>query len=172
MSDARPISFQWMGDGFRPSGPFWERAADKAFVIGEHYTLVEHHDRTANTHRHYFAAINETWKNLPEHLAEQFPTAEHLRKYALIKAGFADSHTLTCSSRAEALRIAAFIRPTDEFSIVTTSEATVTRYTAQSQSMRAMGKMEFQRSKEAVLGVLAEMIGVQPKDLKQHAKAA
>jgi ABC-type nickel/cobalt efflux system permease component RcnA len=49
----------------------------------------------------------------------------------------------------------------DDFAVVTVSEAVVTVYTAKSQSMRAMGKKAFAESKEAVLRILSEMLGVE-----------
>jgi len=127
--------------------------------------------RSAVSHSHYFAAVNEAWRNLPEDMADDFPTSEHLRKWALVKSGFRDERSIACSSRAEALRIAAFVRPIDEFAIVVVREAVVTVYTAKSQSLRAMGKAEFQRSKDGVLDVLAKLIGTSTEDLKS-ARAA
>ena len=158
-----PVQFIWQGDAFTPASSFWARKADAQYVIGERYELVEHKGRSSNSHRHYFASVHESWSNLPEQYAEQFPTSESLRKWALIKEGFHDSHSMTCSSRTEALKLAAYIRPIDEFAVVTVSGATVTRYTAKSQSMKAMGKDEFQRSKTAVLDLLSSMIGAPAK---------
>lgn len=170
MSEAPPILLQYEGEGeFKPAGPHWAKQADKHYVIGERYALVEHQERSQKSHAHYFAMVHDAWANLPEHLAEQYPTSERLRKHCLIKAGFADSQTFVCSSKAEAQRMAAFIRPIDEFSIISVKEATVTRWTAKSQSMKAMGKDEFQRSKDSVLQVLSDMIGVAPAELKRAA---
>lgn len=150
----------------RPLNP---RAADRQYVVGATYFLDHREDRSAASHRQYFAAINEAWQNLPEDYAERFPSPEALRKYALVKSGFRDERTLVASSRAEATRLAAFIRPMDEFAVVVVAEATVTVMTAKSQSMRAMGKAEFQRSKDAVLDVIAGMIGVSPRTLSAEA---
>ena len=169
MSAIPPINYEWDGEVLRPLHP---KIADKHLVIGERYALVEHQGRSQSSHNHYFAALHEGWQNLPEQLAERFATAEHLRAYALIKAGYHDSHSITCSSKAEAQRLAAFIRPTDEFSIVLVNEATVTRYTAQSQSMRAMGKQKFQESKSAVLEIVSEMVGIKLDELKREANRA
>lgn len=166
MSAIPPINYQWDGEVLRPLHP---KIADKHLVIGERYSLVEHQERSQNSHNHYFAVIKEGWQNLPEWLAERFPTDEHLRKYALIKAGYHDSHSITCASKAEAVRVAAFVRPTDEFSVVTVTEATVTRYTAQSQSMKAMGKQKFQESKSAVLEIISAMVGVRSDELQREA---
>lgn len=171
MSKATPVTFTWEGDAMRPSTPFMSRMADEAFVIGERYRMVAEEERSGVSHRHFFASVNGAWENLPEHLAERFPTAEHLRRFALIKAGYCDTATFVASSKAEAERLAAFIKPTDEFQIVTVREATVTRYTAKSQSLRAMGKQDFQASKDAVLGIIAGMIGTEAEAL-DRARAA
>jgi hypothetical protein len=148
------------------------RQCDAQFVVGETYRMEVVEERSAATHRHFFAAVNEAWQNLPENLAEAYPSPEHLRKRALIKAGFADSHQIVASSKAEALRIAAFIRPLDEYAVVTVSGSVVTRFTAQSQSVKAMGKERFQASKDAVLGLVAALIGVTPDDLVKQGEAA
>ncbi len=164
---APPLPFYW-SDKAKAMVPLNEgiaRRCAKACGDGELVTLVHVEDRSSASHRQYFAAVNEGWQSLPEHLADQFPTAEHLRKWCLIRAGYSDSETLVASSKAEAVRLAAFIRPIDEFSIVTVQGAVVTRFTAKSQNMRAMGKAEFEASKRAVLDKIADMIGVSTNDL-------
>jgi hypothetical protein len=173
MTEAPPIICRWDGEAFVPAGRF-ARIADQHYVVGETYRLVEHQDRSAKSHKHFFAEINEAWQSLPERYAGQpwAQSPEHLRRYALIKAGFCDAQTFVASSRAEAIRLAAFLRPVDEYAIVTTEGATVTRYTAKSQSMRAMGKRVFQESKTAVLDVLADMLDVTPGALAENAGQA
>ncbi len=157
-----PQHFEWNGEVMIPLHP---RRADKTFVVGQRYSLVQHEDRSEASHRHEFAWLKEAWQSLPEHLAERFPTSEHLRKWALIRAGYSNSHTITCRSKAEALRIAAFIRPMDEFAVVVVQGTTVTRYTAKSQSKRAMGAKMFYESKEKIMDVVARLIGVAPQEL-------
>jgi hypothetical protein len=124
------------------------------------------------SHNQYFAAVTEAWKNLPEEYADQFPSVDHLRKWCLIKAGYRDERTIACSSKAEAQRIAAFIKPMDSFAVVVVREATVAVYTAKSQSMKAQGKKDFQESKAAVLEILAGMIGTSSETLKNNAGQA
>ncbi|WP_375458848.1 hypothetical protein [uncultured Enterovirga sp.] len=167
-----PLAFNWDGEAFVPANGHWARRADKALVVGLTYNLVEHEDRSSASHRHYFAAVKQGWQSLPEHLSERFPTPERLRKYALIKAGFADSQTFVAGSRAEALRLAQFLKPVDEFSVVTVDGAAVTRWTAKSQSQRAMAKADFQRSKDAVLEIIAGMIDVAPAVLADEGRRA
>jgi hypothetical protein len=68
--------------------------------------------------------------------------------------------------------LAAFVRPTDDFAIVTATGATVTVWTAKSQSVKAMGGKDFQVSKQAVLDVIADLIGVSPETLSREAGQA
>lgn len=165
------LPMRWDGEAMVPL-PGFARRADAQFVIGQTYRLEPVEDRSAASHRHYFAAINEAWANLPDHMAERFPSPESLRKFALIKAGYADSRQIVAASKAEAQRLAAFIRPMDEYAVVTVDQAVVTIFTARSQSVRAMGKAEFQDSKQKVLDVIADMIGVTSEALAAHGRAA
>jgi hypothetical protein len=164
-----PQPFRWTGTEMVPLRP---RLADRQYVIGEEYSLVPHEDRSPASHRHFFAAVNEAWKSLPEDMADSFPTPDHLRKYALIRAGYRDERTIVASSRAEALRIAAFVKPMDEYALVSTAGSTVVVLTAKSQSERAMGRADFQASKDAVLTILADMLGVEPATLAKQTEAA
>lgn len=163
---APPLPFYWSGKEMVPLNAGVARRCAKAYAEGEVVNLAVVEDRSAASHRAYFASVNEAWLNLPDDLAERFGSPDHLRKFALIKAGYSDSQTFVASSKAEAVRLAAFIRPIDEFSVVTVNGTTVTRFTAQSQSMRAMGKETFQRSKDAVLEQIAKMIEVPVAELR------
>jgi hypothetical protein len=165
---APPLAFQWDGEAMKPING---RRADAFYTVGERYIMAPVCQRSDATHKHEFAWLREAWMSLPDHLAERFPSAEHLRKWALIRAGYSDSHTITCASKAEALRVAAFIRPIDEFAVVIASGATVTRYTAKSQSRRAMGAKEFQDSKTAIMEVVGKLLGVEPGALPQREAA-
>lgn len=164
-----PLGFQWDGESMIPLNP---RLADKYYVVGETYRMVPQEDRSQASHRAYFAAIREAWQNLPEQYADHLPTDEHLRKWALIKAGYRDERTIACASKAEAQRIAAFIKPMDDYAVVVAREAVVTVYTAKSQSMRAMGRRDFEESKHKVLDVVASLVETDVETLKENAGRA
>lgn len=170
MSSA-PIFFHWDGEAMVPLARF-AKLADQEFVVGLDYPLVVQESRSRASHNHFFAAVEEAWRNLPEHIAEQYPNSDKLRKHALIRAGYRDERSIACASKAEAQRVAAFVKPMDDYAIVLVTEAVVTVYTAKSQSLRAMGRKVFQESKDAVLAVLADMVGVQPVDLQREAGRA
>lgn len=172
MTSHAPLAFRWEGDSFAPATPHMARLADEQFVVGETYLLERSEVRSMASHRQFFAALHECWQNLPETIAERFPTEDHLRRYALIKTGFRDERSIVCASKAEAQRVAAFIKPLDDYAVVVVQDAVVTHMTAKSQSTRAMGKKVFQQSKAAVLDYLASLIGVRPEELAKHAEAA
>ncbi len=169
MTDATPpCAFEWTDDGVMK--PINSRRADAYYTVGERYLMAPISERSYASHRHEFAWLREAWKSLPEALADQYPTTEHLRKRALIDAGFYDESITDAGTAAAAIRVAAAFRAIDDFSLVIVRGPYVIRRTAKSQSRRAMGGAEFQRSKTAIMEVVAGMLGVDPGELpKQEA---
>ncbi len=164
MTDIPPLMFDWDGEALHPAHP---KRADQYYVVGESYRMAPYEERSVRSHSHFFASVHEAWLNLPEDLADQYPTEEHLRKKALVKAGYRDERSVVCGSHAEALRVAAFIKPIDDYAVVVVRENVVMHLTAKSQSVRAMGAKTFQESKSAGLDMIALMIGVTPEQLNR-----
>ena len=161
-----PIRFRWDGRAMIPTVP---SVAKDRFEVGKVYPMEVREDRSWASHGHFFASIKEAWDNLPETMAGRFPTPDHLRKFALIRAGYRDERTIVAASKAEALRVASFVRPFDTQAVVIVREATIVVWTAKSQSVRDMGKAEFQQSKSDTLDALSEMIGVERRALEENA---
>jgi hypothetical protein len=106
----QPVTMQWDGEAFKPVNDFWAKRCDKLFVIGERYAIVEHHERSMASHKHYFSLIAEAWLNLPEKLAGEFPNPESLRKYALITAGYCTGNKIVCRDEDEARAMILLVR--------------------------------------------------------------
>jgi len=160
------MAFVWNGEAMIPMRP---KAADKEFVVGRRYLLEQASERSWISHQQQFAWIGEAWANLPEGLADLYPTPEHLRKRALIQAGFYTEVVIDAGSKAAALRMAAYARGEDEFAVVFVRGPLVIVRKAKSQHMHGhdrMDKAEFERSKTAIMEVIAEMIGVTPEQLR------
>lgn len=166
---AWPCYYRWSGDVMEPLPRFRHRAIDQ-FVIGQTYRLMVEEERSQATHRHFFACVNESWKNLPDDLAQRFASAEHLRKWALIRSGFHDERTLVMETPADARRTAAFIAKLDDQGVIIVKGNIVSHYTAKSQAIWAMDRKTFQESKEAVLELVAEMIGLTSAQLASEVK--
>ncbi len=163
-----PLPYRWTGEAWEPL-PGFRRRADAEFVVGEVVRLEVIESRSEKSHNHYFAAISETWRSLPEDLVDQFPSPEHLRKRALIATGYRDQTSIVASTKAEARRLATFVRPIDEFSVVSVNECVVVRMVAKSQSLKAMGAKEFQASKTAVLDWISDLLGTTREALNRTA---
>lgn len=166
-----PFYYRWSGDEMVPLPRFAARAR-KQFVVGEVYPLIVHEDRSDASHRQYFAAIAEGWRQLPENIADRWPSPEYLRKWCLVRSGFADEQATVCSSDKQATEIAAFIRPLDSYAVITVKGPVVTVYRAKSQSRRAMNKADFESSKRAVLDLIADLVGTDADTLSANADRA
>ena len=160
------IIYTWNGESMQPL-PRFAAMAKARFASHELYRMEVVEERSVATHNHYFAIIHEAWLNLPEHCTGRFANEDHLRKWCLITAGFRSEQSIVASSKEEAQHIAAFVKPTadDTYAIVIVQECVVTIYTAASQSRKAMGKADFQASKEAVIEVLSRMLGTEVTEL-------
>jgi len=168
-----PIKFTWDGEAMLPASEYWARQCDRQFVVGEQYRLAEEHERSQISHNHEFAFVAEAWNSLPDHLLEQYPSPEHLRKYALIRKGFATMVQHPCPSKAEAERLQAVLAGhVDKYALVIRRDAVVTVYEAESQSYRSMGKTRFQASKTAIMEFIGDLIGVAPETLATVGRAA
>jgi hypothetical protein len=160
-----PMLFDWDGETFKPVHP---RRADRFLTVGERYCLAQYEDRSTATHNHEFAWLRDAWLSLPESLADLYPSADHLRKRALIEAGYYNETIIDCDTAAAAARVAAALRSRDAFTLVLVRDIFVIIREAKSQSRRAMKKHEFQESKNAIIEVVSAMIGVKPAQIAQR----
>jgi hypothetical protein len=162
-----PVRFIWRDGVLVPDGPRAVNYCDQNFGEGEVVMMERHEERSLASHSHYFACIQEGWENLPEK-DERFPTPEALRKWALIKSGYCIENSFACDTPEQAALLAAFMG-NSEGTLIVVRENVVKRYTAKSQSLKAMNKKEFQESKDAVLDTIATLIDVKRKRLEQNA---
>lgn len=166
----QPLRFIWLENAMVPASALWLRKCQERFGEGVEYVFEEVHEKSERSRRHFHALVREAWLSLPDKIAGDFATPDHLRKYCTIKAGFHDKRSIHCESVAEARKVASFIRPMDEYAIVTTTENVVTVWTAKSTT--GMRHAEFQDHKDKVLDVIAAMIQVEPETLAQQTESA
>lgn len=165
MSDLLPL--RYIGDGlFKCLYP--NRLS--AVPVGEVRAWQMMEARSKASHDHFFAIVHEAWKSLPEDMADDFPSPDHLRKWALIKAGFCTMTKIVCANNDEAANLLRKWKSMDRFSIVEISGKAVTIWTADSQRRDAQGRKAFQEAKEAALHVLSNLIGTDVTTLKEAAR--
>lgn len=167
------MAFAWNDrDGFFAPADRFKSKAHEMFADRAIYWLTPEPQRSEKTHGHEFAVIKDAWLNLPESLAEQYPSPDSLRKRALIQAGYYDEQIIDAGTNAAALRVAQGVKsfPGEDFSMVFVRGVFVIIRRAKSQSYRAMGARDFQASKSAVLDIIAQMIGVTTAELSAHSQ--
>lgn len=169
---AAPMLFRWDGLAMLLHRRHHNEAAQH-YVIGQSYRLVELEERSEVSHNHEFGWLKEAWLSLPESIANDYPSPEHLRKRALIATGWCTVTDYPCGSRAEAIRWAANIRrEADEYTIVQIERTVVRVFKAKSQSRRSMDKGDFQASKTAIIEWVAKLLDVTPATLAKQTEAA
>lgn len=169
---AAPMLFRWDGVSMLLHRRHHNEAA-AYYVIGQSYRLAEIEERSEVSHNHEFGWLKEAWLSLPEGIAREFPSQEHLRKRALIATGWCTMTDYPCGTRAEALRWAANLqREIDAYSIVEVQQSVVRVFKAMSQSRKAMNKADFQASKTAILEWVAALLDVAPATLAKQSEAA
>ncbi len=161
------IPMQWDGEVMRPARGFAKRC-DEQFTVGQVYIVQAEEPRSMKSHARFFAGINDAWKSLPEHLAQVYPSADHLRKRGLIVTGHRTASQIVCQSNAEALRMAALAGQLDAFCLAVVDRSICTVFKAESQSMKAMGKDRFLESVRAVEDWCADLIGTTGDALREH----
>ncbi len=167
-----PLVYEGAGRFQTPRG--FVRKADMLYGAGEYVTMAPVEERSPAGHRAFFATVNEIFKSLPEHLVAEHPTADALRKHALIATGWRDQETHVCGSKAEALRTSGLIKryvPSDAWPVVSVFGCVVVVLTAKSQAVRAMKREDFEASSQDVLRYLSAIIGVEVGTLPKDAAA-
>jgi hypothetical protein len=134
--------------------------------------MIEWDDKAEAFRKMYFAAVREAWLNLPEHLAGSFLTPEQLRKWALVKCGYADEQSVVLESMLDALRYCNYLTRAKPNSVVVCKGNALKIWTARSQKRKVMKPQEFKESANAVLDLLSDMIGTRVTELKRNAGRA
>lgn len=152
-----PLIYTGAGE-FMASSPYHRKRCEQAYGLGEIITVEPIDDRSMASHRHYFAELTDLWETLPEGLAGDFPSSEHLRKFGLIKSGYCRQRKLVLPTHEEAQEAAAMVSELDTYALCEVVGRTLTVWVAKSQSMKAMKKDEFEKSKADVLLVIRKML--------------
>jgi len=144
---------------------------------GTEHTLEPVTHRDMHRHNHFFAALNEAFKNLPEEIAPRWPTSEHFRKWLLVETGWFDEREWDFEgpeAKKKADELGLWVRAESEFARISVSEVARGKYKvivrrAMSQAIPAMKPDDFYQSKKDVLDYASGMIGVKPAELKKQA---
>lgn len=174
----RPLPFRWdMARGVMIPEQRFSALARRQFTDGVVYVLEGFTPASHKERGHYFASIKQAWDNLDDEATARYPTPEHLRKWALVKAGWRQENQTVCDNKEDALRLAAFLRKLDDYAVVVVRENVVSIYIARSQKIGRpedglMTEEEWRRSRDDVLAILSGKIGVTSKTLEKEGRRA
>lgn len=147
----------------------YRQVATQQFVEGEDYVLGPVAQRSMASHGHFFAQMGEYYHQLPETVAARWPSADHFRKWCLVETGWYDEREFEMASEEAAYALGHFIRTEDEFARIFIRGAKVLVHRAKSQSLKDMGKEDFEASKKDVLELAAGFVGVSPAQMRKEA---
>lgn len=156
--------------------PRYQARAREQFADGEVQMMEAREERSSASHAQYFAAVKEAHNNLNEAARAQLPTSEHLRKWALIKAGYFHETLMACETKQQAIAWALWMRRRDDYSEISAVQLEgedgqrhwyFRLREAKSQRRAAMNKQQFEQSKRDVLDILAGEIEVRRRELEQ-----
>jgi hypothetical protein len=137
--------------------------ASWAFALAD---ALREKQRTTQSHNHQFAAINDCFDNLPiSHAGAPYAaSAEAFRKHGLIVTGHCDVETVDVLDHEAAKAIAPMVsknaKAAHGYALTIVRGPLVICSTPHSQSFKAMGKEQFNKSKADVLDWAERLLGV------------
>lgn len=163
------VIYEWTGEVMRPLALHRELCAAE-FSIGKRYKLIEFKERSHETHDHFFSVVSGYWHQWPESYDRDLPSADNLRKHALIRTGH---YIQSVMHHASVEAATAYVR--DSLRYVDYAEgsihgATTVMRIAKSQRKAVMDATEFQRSKQNVLEFCQAVTGIAPEDMEREIK--
>ena len=184
MSNRQPIAYVWRdvefvdGDGeviktgaMVPSVRY-RKIAERQFGAGGEHVLEESAERSMASHNHYFAELNDLFQNIPHNMEARWPSLNHFRRWLLIECGWFLEKEFDMASEKHAKALGTFVRTNDAFARISIHGHKVIVRTARSQSMKAMGKDDFMRSKNDVFNLASQLVGVKRSDANKNAGKA
>ena len=146
----------------------YRNVAKSQFAAGGEHVLEETAERSRASHGFFFATLNDLFNSIPEKMAPRWPKLDHFRRWCLIETGWFDEKEFEVISEKHAKALGAFIRTNDSFSRISIHGKKVIVRTAKSQSMKAMGKDDFNKSKNDVLDLACQLVGVTRTEAVKH----
>lgn len=177
----RPVMFTWAEVDVCVDGGEVRRAramiplsrflplCKRQYVDGEEYALAPVENVPSGSRGRLFIEVRETWNSLPED-DERFPTQEHLRKRALVAAGWTDHAQYVLETAKDAKQMARALRRADAYAVIRQVGNVVEVWTAKSIAGGQIHADEWRGVKQRALKWLADLTGSTAKALREHSR--
>lgn len=145
----------------------------RQFEVAEDYVLGPVDGIPSRSRAPLFIAARDAWNNLPEE-DTRFPSDEHLRKKALVMAGWAYHHQAPFETVEDAKAHAIGLRRVDEYAVIVRKGCVVDCWIAKSISAGTPGltKEKFQEVKTKALDWMATLARTTRAELEANAGRA
>lgn len=148
----------------------FRRFAGEQYQAGHVYRLGPFEEQSEASRGHFFACVHTAWLNLPETVTPRWKSETHMRRWILIRCGWYDEKEFELKDEEQAFRLGTFIRTEDPYASMTVHGNKLIVRRAMTQSPKAMGKHNFEASKQDVLSYLSNLIGVDVTTLRKESK--
>lgn len=142
------------------------RLCERQFELEDDYPLGPAENAPSRGRAAIFATVHDVWDNLPD-TQKAFPSEEHLRKTALVKAGWADHSQTILDTPGDAKKFGVMVRKVDAYAIITISGNVVDVWTARSIATGRITSEEFKPVKLRALKWLDSLVGLTPEQLEE-----
>ena len=168
----RPVAFRRHKNALVVD-PRYRKVFEAQFTEGADYIMVPVQARNMAQHSGYFAEVNRTHENLDERIAHLYPTATHLRKWALCESNFCTVKIIDCGTPAVAKATAVMCRGLDQFAQIKIRGSVLTVKQALSQQIApppvGMDADTFKASRTAVLDLITPLARTTPDEVQKEA---
>lgn len=165
----RPIMFLWTEDEIMAPLGRMLPLARRQYAIGETYALGPVENIAGSSRAPLFIAVKNAWNSLPED-DKRFPTEEHLRKRALVAAGWATHRQVVMNTPEDAMKMVAAARALDAYAVITVKENVVDIWVAKSIGAGQITAEEWKVVKPRALDFVAEQINTTRTELERNSK--
>ena len=149
--------------------PRFKTLCERQFAGDETYALGPVEGVSSGSRGHFFASVKDAWSSLPEE-DMRFPGPEHLRKRALVQAGWAAHAQYVMDTPKDATNMARGLRRADEYAVIKVSANVVDVWTAKSIAAGQISGDEFKEIKTKALDWIAALTGATRTELERHSK--
>jgi hypothetical protein len=149
----------------------YRRIAERQFGGGGEYALEPVTERSAASHSQYFAALHDLYQNVPEQMQARWPNEAHFRAWLLMETGWCNEFECKKESLPHVKKF--LLDNKLEFARLFNLKngMVLVRY-PKSQSRKAMGSADFERSKKDVLDLASSLVGTTRTEAMKNAGRA
>lgn len=166
----RPVQFIWTDEGVMKPLPRFKTLCDRQYAVGEEYALGPIDNIPSKSRAGFFVDLHNAWSTMQEG-DNRFPSETHLRKRALIAAGWATHTQTVLDTPKDAQKSKIMLNRVEEYALVTIGGCVVDVWIAKSIANGQITAEQWRVVKPKALAWIAEQANTTVEDLQNFRKA-